>query len=68
MGGEGPCLRFIEDLRQGGASTKPPSPLSMDDKQLDEAYTRAHVFLLERIRQLVKLGWTKQTVLQAVSP
>ena len=40
----------------------------MDDKQLDEAYTRAHVFLLERIRQLVKLGWTKQTVLQAVSP
>jgi hypothetical protein len=55
MGGEGPYLRFNEDLRQSGASTTTPSPL--DDKQLDEAYTRAHVFLLERVRQLVKLGW-----------
>ena len=55
MGGEGPYLRFNEDFRQGGASTTPPSPL--DDKQLDEAYIRAHVFLLERVRQLVKFGW-----------
>ena len=55
MGGEGPYLRFNEGSRLGGASTTPPSPL--DDKQLDEAYTRAHVFLLERVRQLVKLGW-----------
>ena len=60
MGGEGPYLRFNEDLRQGGASTKPPSPL--DAKQLDKAYIRAHVFLLERIRQLVKLGWERNEI------
>lgn len=56
MGGEGPYVSFWnEDFSRGGASTKPPIP--MDDKQLDEAYTRAHAFLLERVRQLVELGW-----------
>lgn len=55
MGGEGPYVRFEEDFRQGGTSTRPPCPL--DDKQLDETYKRAHVFLLERVRQLVELGW-----------
>jgi len=55
MGGEGPYVRFNEDSHQGGVSTRPPSPL--DVKQLDVAYTRAHVFLLERVRRLVELGW-----------
>lgn len=50
MGGEGPYVRF-----ERGVSTRGPAPL--DDKQLDEAYTRAHPFLLERVKQLVDLGW-----------
>lgn len=57
MGGEGPYVKFLqEDFRLvRGTWTDPPS--SLDDKELDEAYTGAHAFLLERVRQLVQHGW-----------
>ena len=53
MGGEGPYVRFNENHRP--AYRTMPHPL--DDEQLDETYTRAHDFLLQRIRALVELGW-----------
>lgn len=54
MGGEGPYVKFNENYRLGGLASR---PYPLDDKELDAAYTRAHDFLLKRVRQLVELGW-----------